>query len=378
MKVIPHYREGRTSPWEARWYVHRKLKSRFFATEKERDDFIRSFNREVKKHGTDVLTYDKDLMKQWHEASLLLPGVRPIELVEHWLDTHPDTEDKVLSEGFAAYCNNLELAGRDPAYRSHVARTYDRFTAFCGNCLLHEVKSEQISAFIHDSPFNPVTKRHIRTDLAGAFRWFVKKHWVIHNPVDAVPAPKVEFEEPGILTVEETEALFRANEKEDPEICALLALGAFAGMRSSAIARMDYKEIDFAARAILTPASKTKKNRRQFIEGLPDNLFEWLSLASKKTFAITPRQFQKRREKAFERAGLLISKAQAKRDKTTPKAPPKNCLRHSFVSYHVVLHRNPGHTALLISHKNQNILYEHYLGVATKEDAEQYFGIKPA
>lgn len=51
--------------------------------------------------------------------------------------------------------------------------------------------------------------------------------------------------------------------------------------------------------------------------------------------------------------------------------------RHSFATYHVALHRDPGNTALLISHKNQNILYEHYLGVATKKDAEQYFEIKP-
>jgi len=62
---------------------------------------------------------------------------------------------------------------------------------------------------------------------------------------------------------------------------------------------------------------------------------------------------------------------------TAIKSPPKNCLRHSFVSYHVALHRNPGHTALLVSHKNQNILYEHYLGVATKADAARYFEIVP-
>ena len=69
----------------------------------------------------------------------------------------------------------------------------------------------------------------------------------------------------GILTVEETERLFRANEKIDPEVCGLMALGLFAGMRTSAIPRVDYNEITMR-QGILTPAEKTKKNRRNYIE----------------------------------------------------------------------------------------------------------------
>jgi hypothetical protein len=60
------------------------------------------------------------------------------------------------------------------------------------------------------------------------------------------------------------------------------------------------------------------------------------------------------------------------------KAPPKNCLRHSFVSYHVAFHRDPGKTALLVSHKDQAILWDHYLGVATAEDAGRYFSLGPS
>ncbi|NBB80402.1 MAG: hypothetical protein GVY36_13340 [Verrucomicrobia bacterium] len=47
------------------------------------------------------------------------------------------------------------------------------------------------------------------------------------------------------------------------EICGQLALGASAGMRSSAIARIDYIEIDFKQGGILTPAEQMKKKRRQ-------------------------------------------------------------------------------------------------------------------
>jgi hypothetical protein len=95
-------------------------------------------------------------------------------------------------------------------------------------------------------------------------------------PVEPIPPIKVTRQELGILAVEEAETLFRANEHEDPEICGLLALGAFGGMRASAIERLSHGEIKLDEWAILTPAEKTKKRRRNYIEGLPGNLY-WRS-----------------------------------------------------------------------------------------------------
>jgi integrase len=284
-----------------------------------------------------------------------------------------------FSEAIQSYLLEMQRAGRDEEYQKHTLRALERLSAKHGDKALEDITSQDISDFIHDLPFQALTKDHYRTYLVGAFKWFISQKWIKSNPASAVPSPKVHLAEPGILSVAETKALFRKNVKVDPEICGLLALGAFAGMRSSAISRLSWNELDFKNRAILTPASKTKKGRRHFIEGLPDNLWPWLERTPKKAFQMTPRQFSRRREEAFARAGLLVTKAAAKasKGKLQPKSPPKNCLRHSFVSYHVALHRDPGKTALLISHKNQNILWDHYLGVAKKEDASRYFGISP-
>ena len=41
--------------------------------------------------------------------------------------------------------------------------------------------------------------------------------------------------------------------------------------------------------------------------------------------------------------------------------------------YTHALHRNPGKTALIVSHKDQDCLYRHYLGIATKAAAAKYF-----
>ena len=104
---------------------------------------------------------------------------------------------------------------------------------------------------------------------------------------------------------------------------------------------------------------------------------------------MTHRQMLHRRSMALKRAGLLIeaddiSRENHKRElqgldpvELKPISPPKNALRHSFVTYHVALHRNPGKTALIISHRDQNCLYRHYLGIANQKDAKIYFQIFP-
>lgn len=100
-------------------------------------------------------------------------------------------------------------------------------------------------------------------------------------------------------------------------------------------------------------------------------------------------EFATTRSMAFKRAGLLIeaddiSRENEKRGRRglepvdlKPKCPPKNALRHSFVTYHVALHRNPGKTALIVSHRDQDCLYRHYLGIANQKDAKEYFKILP-
>jgi integrase len=377
MQIKAHYREGRAKPWEARWWVNRRMRTRFFATEKERNRFIRDFQKEIGQHGDEIFKFDKDRMRRWQEADFLVPDVDPVALAEFWMKHHTAGPQRTVAEAMEAHLREMECAGRDPAYRKHARKAVERFAARFGERPVNTIIAEDVSDFLHDLPFEPLSKRHYRTYLVTAYKWFIRQRWATENPAAAVPTPKVLTPEPGILTVEETERLFRANEDVDPEICALLALGAFAGMRSSAVVRLSRDEIDFKNRAILTPAEKTKKGRRHFIEGLPDNLWPWLERVPAIAFEMSPRQYAFRRQKAFERAGLLISKEQAKKAGTPPKTPPKNCLRHSFVSYHVALHRDPGRTALLVSHKDQAILWEHDLGVATKADGERYFQIIP-
>lgn len=400
MEIKRHYQPKRVKKYEARWYVEGRLKCRFFATEAEREAFIQScdgspppaIRTRIPKQVSEesIQGIDRAKVRRWVEASRLAPNADPVEVMRFWIASQrPTLKPQPLSTAIPAYLRYLESMQRGLDYRKHVEAHLRDLLEEMGDRQVHEITLQELSAYIFNIPYAPITKRHYKRTIGGAYAFWIEQGWAIENPAKKVRTPDVVTPEPGILTVAETERLFWANQKVDPEICGLLALGAFAGMRSSAISRLDYSEIDFHQRGIHTPAEKTKKRRRQWIEGLPDNLWEWLKRTPAEAFQMTHRQIMHRRSEALKRAGLLIEAddiAYENRKRTAqgrppvkwkPKCPPKNCLRHSFVTYHVALHRDAGKTALLVSHRNQDILFRHYLGIANRYDAERYFNITP-
>jgi len=88
MQIKAHFREGRKSPWEARWWVIGKMRTRFFATEKERDKFIRVFQREIKWEGSSIFKFETHKLRRWQIADSMLPDVDPVELAEFWISHH--------------------------------------------------------------------------------------------------------------------------------------------------------------------------------------------------------------------------------------------------------------------------------------------------
>ena len=392
MKIHTVYQPKRKKPYTARWYEGKRQRNRFFSTEEARSNFIEEFQKLAQRQDPTLLPLAPHQLIRWQQAMAIAPDADPVEVFRFWSRAQQDKlkiEDRRLEDAAAGYIKSMERVGRNHSYIGHVKRALADLRYQLGDNLVRNITAEELTEHLFGLPYSPVTLRNRRTYLFGALAWWEKQGWVDENPMKRVECPQVLEKEPGILTVPEARLLFRANEKVDPEICGLLALGAFAGMRSSAISRIDYSEIDFDQRGILTPAEKTKKKRRQWIEDLPDNLWAWLKKTPPQAFEMTHRQMLHRRSMALKRAGLLIeaddiSRENAKRDRQglepvdlKPKSPPKNALRHSFVTYHVALHRNPGKTSLIISHRDQNCLYQHYLGIANQQDAKEYFKIFP-
>ncbi|MCF7849307.1 MAG: hypothetical protein K9M45_10680 [Kiritimatiellales bacterium] len=267
------------------------------------------------------------------------------------------------TNGLFKLCSSGEVAHEDENYCRATKNILDKFTAIYSgpvSGITHEEARQWIRSLNHA----PITiKNHAKT-LTAFYRWAIRRGYANENIFDEVPFPTVIMPEPEYLTIEQTNAVFSAASEHYPDALAYLALSAFAGIRSSACARMDIKNIDFKQRGILIRAEAAKNKRRIYVDGHPDNLWQWLEFTKKKApegFFLSKRLWDRRKEQIAKKTGFRM---------------PHNALRHSFCSYHVALQGDAGKTATLLTRRgNVAILYEHYKGNASKAQAEEYFSI---
>lgn len=381
-KVRKSYDSIRKSPFKVSWTIDKKRHARYFQSEEEQEHFANQIASTITTDKAMILKLDPSTINDIIAIDKMRGNTPFMAIWEFYVRNNKVREVMTLLQGADAYIRSLWQQEFDESYVKHARLIMERLCQSYGHEFLEAIRREHLETWLSELPFGAVTKKNYRSTLRAAWTFFERKEWIDKNIAIALKCPKIVRNEVGIFTVEETEKLLRENETIDPEVCGLLALGLFAGMRTSAISRVAYDEINFEARGILTPAEKTKKQRRNYIENLPDNLWAWLKQTPRSAFNWSERKWKKRREIALRRAGLLINSQDIKRfakkgKKVELKIPPHNAMRHSFVSYHVALHRNFQDTALIISHKGTNVLFEHYLGVATKANAKQYFEIYP-
>lgn len=243
-----------------------------------------------------------------------------------------------------------------------------KLTAFkeaFGETRLDKVTPREVEQWIdglgHASPH---TFNNVRKILRTAFSDAVDHRVIRDNPLDLVPTRDDSIHQVGILTVEQARKLFRtvAEHPRFKRIAPRLALEAFIGLRFASACRIAAEDIRTADRGIMLPAAKIKTRRRHYIDGLPENAWEWLALNPPGMWEIDARQYLELKSGAFEAA----------------KVPhPHNALRHSFASYHVAAFKNPGLTAYILCHRGQEKLWENYKGNASEADGREYFKITP-
>src|SRR5439155_9044205 len=93
------------------------------------------------------------------------------------------------------------------------------------------------------------------------------------------------------------------------------------------------------------------------------NLAVWLEPYPGRTGPVAPHKLQKLR-----RATMKATKI----DKWAP-----DVLRHSFASAHYAFHRDPARTAMIMGHRDQNMLLTHYRDLMKPSDAVRYWKVVP-
>jgi len=367
MAIVKYDREGRKSSYGVKWSLDGKRKFKFFENKTLRNDFFTKLVKKEKSSGRAILGIAS------HEAVIMQRCMDILGTPEKVLEAcrihskRATLTDITSKEAIDEYLKEKKALGRDTNYHRAIRNILHRLRArFPASFAEWSEIVARAWVFELVADFSPVTVRnHIKASSAFC-NWTVERKYIRENIFAKIQIPDVILPEPGFLKVPEIKKLLQTAREKYPSAVAYIALGAFAGIRSSASARLDLSALDFKKRGILIRADQAKNKRRVYLDGYEPNLWLWLEWAKKNAprgFTLTKRQWDSMRGKVAESAGVKM---------------PKNAFRHSFCTYHVALYGDAGKTATLLTHRgNVSILYEHYRGNAGKEQAKEYFNIKP-
>ena len=145
----------------------------------------------------------------------------------------------------------------------------------------------------------------------------------------------------------------------------LVALGAFAGLRTAEIHRLEWQDIDLHGGHIVIGKAKSKTAQRRILPILPA-LRAWLSPLVDKSGAVIPHYSGD--------APLLRAFRQALEPLKVKLVP--NGFRHSYATYRLADVQSADQVALEMGNSPRK-LFQNYRELATKTQAEKWFTVMP-
>ena len=170
-----------------------------------------------------------------------------------------------------------------------------------------------------------------------------------------------------VWTAEEIAKLLAAS---DHAYLPALAIGAFAGLRTSEILALDWRDVRLADRTIKVVHRKARCAGTR-LAPITDNLGAWLSPLAKKSGPVWPHG---REWKGRERTITAAQNATAEAAGLLPWR--HNSLRHSFCTYRVAATQDVARTALEAGNSASTI-FAHYRALATEAEGKAWFAIMP-
>jgi len=360
------HRPGRPLPYGVRWRSATGRHSRQFATEGERDNFIRALASQGKEARKELHVLPPSEAARWEEFRRLTNNADLLEVGRFWAERHRPLPLGEAVERYIAAVSGRKVANDTATHRAlHLGRLVAALGAETNLSKIGaaEIRGWLASLVLDGRPASPASRRHHRANANRLWAWLRAEGLTPTSFFDAVPVDEAEDSEINLLTVDEGRHLLEVN--QDHPSAPRLALEAFAGLRFTSAQRLGLEDINFADRGITLPGAKHKSGRRHYIDGLPGNVWDWLALAKPATWTVAPRMYAIHKAEMFKAAGFTGERF-------------RNVLRHSFASYHCAAYKNPGLTASLLTHRGQDVLWKHYRGRAKESDGAAWFQIVPA
>jgi len=261
---------------------------------------------------------------------------------------------ETVGNAYRIFLEAKQSDGLRPRYLGDLRDRLRRFADDFAERKLSDISSAQIDRWLRELDLAPGSRNTFHTRLRTFFEFANCRGWTSVNPVADVSKAKVISQPPAILTPEQ---IARLLESASPETLPFWLLGAFAGLRSAEIERLQWRHIKWDERLIEVDAASSKTASRRLITMLP-NLLEWLEPYRHHHGPICLPGHYQHLVADRERAGIEIW--------------PGNGLRHSYASYHLAFFKDAPGLSLELGHVQPQTVFAHYREVVSPGEAQKY------
>ncbi len=377
-------KQGYTAYLVQGWQDGGKWKRKQFKDRKDAERFAALKRVQMENQGRAQRMVLSPLTDEQHEEALQafdkLAGTYSLAgAVSYFLKHHRPPEFTIrLRDAVALYLDDKERDGLRPRTLQGIGWTLKLFNTATDNPFIHQVTSQQVEAFLRGLRAKNGTDKATRRTweihrgaLHGFFEWScvsdasTNRPFTFTNPAASVRkfnARQVREEQaakPITTGLDEMRKLFSTLMRwREGRMVKHYALLYFAGIRPNELKRMAGREgelLNLKTRTITIPANISKTRHERQIS-ISSNLAAWLDAFPGD---IIPTNFEALNKKVRKHFKLSHDEA-----------------RHSFISYHVALHRSIGDAALQAGN-SEAIVKRHYLNTHAQDEGRDFFHIIP-
>lgn len=330
-------------------------------TREEADAHAATVAKQHRRWGSEgtVATLAPAEVREYREAKAAAEGADLVRVAREWRERIAGTNSPSLELALAQFLDDQE--GNRPAYqyalKTAVGATIEALGA---ERSVAEPSAAEIEGVLVAAPLAVETRANRRRMFGTFMNWCRRRGWRADDPMQLVKKIRVARPTPHFYSVDQVQRILEAVGMGAPWLIPAVALRLFAGVRSYEVKRLatDYPD-DAQPERILVRAEVAKGKsgapRPRLIEGLP-NVGDWLALGD----LWWPSWGDEMLRDAIGDAVSLL----------------KNGMRHTFGTYAVAYFESHEKTAKLMGNSAE-IVRKHYAGLATKAQAEAFFGLTP-
>jgi integrase len=260
-----------------------------------------------------------------------------------------------IAEQFA---KSREQSGLSSQYVSACRKAIKDLAMAFPDRTLSDLKTTELDAWLGSLAHGAKTKNYIRCLLRTCGHWAEGHGYLIKN-TSPFPAMVRYKETKGSVPIFTPAQIASLLTKAHASLRPFLALGAFAGLRSAELQRLDWSEINLERNFVTVAASKSKTQQRRVVP-ISENLKLWLLPARQLSGAVC-------RHRRPQMAAARLCEGFAWQD---------NGLRHSFISYRLAILEDTARVALEAGNSPQ-MIFTHYRELVAPEVAKAWFEVKP-